>query len=168
MSTLRLAPITSLEGAKAFIRSLSDNGLLFHFDDGAQDCLARTGLVSAEQAAQIDDRVHECYDFDWGSFYECPIGFCLEVDDLRQRFCGLNADWSVDAWHYGPSERPNTNGGDLYVYDNEDEVDEYVVARVTYDEADGETLIDTLATFGTLSEAHNCALTMAAERGAAS
>lgn len=166
--TIYTQPIKTLSQAKAFIRSLSDAGLLFHFDDGAQDCLARTGLVSAEQATQIDSRVDECYDLDWGSFYECPIGYCLEVDDLRQRFCGLNADWSVSAWHYGPSEQPNTNGGDLYVYDSEDKADEYVVARVAYDEADGETLIDILATFGTLSEAHNCALTMVAERGAAS
>lgn len=29
--------------------------------------------------------------------------------------CGLNADWSCDAWHFGPSPLPNTASGDVYV-----------------------------------------------------
>tara|TARA_R110000824_G_scaffold6737_1_gene31112 strand:+ start:212 stop:466 length:255 start_codon:yes stop_codon:yes gene_type:complete len=38
--------------------------------------------------------------------------------------CGLNADWSVDAIHYG-TNRPNYDDGDLYVIENE--------ARGTFD-----------------------------------
>lgn len=34
--------------------------------------------------------------------------------------CGLNADWICAAWHFGPSPRPNTTAGDIYVLDNED------------------------------------------------
>jgi len=33
--------------------------------------------------------------------------------------CGLNSDWSYDAWHYGHSI-PNTVDGDYYVLDKED------------------------------------------------
>ena len=38
--------------------------------------------------------------------------------------CGLNADWSVEALHYG-TNRPNYDDGDLYVIENE--------ARGTFD-----------------------------------
>lgn len=34
--------------------------------------------------------------------------------------CGLNADWSYDAWHYG-SSIPNTVDGEYYVLDKEDD-----------------------------------------------
>lgn len=33
--------------------------------------------------------------------------------------CGLNADWCIQAWHYGTNE-PNCVDGDYYVLDNED------------------------------------------------
>lgn len=33
--------------------------------------------------------------------------------------CGLNADWCIQAWHYGTNE-PNSVDGDYYVLDNED------------------------------------------------
>ena len=32
--------------------------------------------------------------------------------------CGLNADWSVEAIHYG-TNKPNYEDGDLYVIENE-------------------------------------------------
>jgi len=33
--------------------------------------------------------------------------------------CGLNAEWCVEAWHYGTNE-PNSVDGDYYVCDDED------------------------------------------------
>lgn len=33
--------------------------------------------------------------------------------------CGLNANWCVQAWHYGTNQ-PNCVDGDYYVVDNED------------------------------------------------
>ena len=33
--------------------------------------------------------------------------------------CGLNADWCIQAWHYG-TNIPNYEDGDYYVLDNED------------------------------------------------
>ncbi|TNE90348.1 MAG: hypothetical protein EP330_08510 [Deltaproteobacteria bacterium] len=38
--------------------------------------------------------------------------------DLGLRRCGLNADWSVEAWHLGQG-KPNVRGGDVYVLDDE-------------------------------------------------
>jgi hypothetical protein len=157
-------PIKTLEQAKAFIRSLSDSGLLFHFDDGAFDCLARHGLVSHAQAIAINKRVDECFALDWGDRYECPLGYCLEVGDLRKRFCGLNASWSVDAWHYGPGDKPNTVSGDLYVYDNELSEPMFTVAVVHYNDFTGDTIITPLSDHRTLSDAHNDALAMVARR----
>lgn len=40
------------------------------------------------------------------------------LDD--QRHCGLNADWSVLAWHLWPENRPNHEPG-FYLLDNEDD-----------------------------------------------
>ena len=37
----------------------------------------------------------------------------------RWSFCGLNADWSCAAWHYGTAT-PNASDCDLYVIDGED------------------------------------------------
>jgi hypothetical protein len=34
---------------------------------------------------------------------------------------GLNGDWSVVAYHVGPSESPNAESGDAYIIDNEDD-----------------------------------------------
>ncbi len=35
--------------------------------------------------------------------------------------CGLNADWSVQAWHFGPTGAANTHQGDYYILDLEDD-----------------------------------------------
>ena len=86
-------PITTLEQAKSFIRSLYEHGLMFHFDDGAHDCLdgvtaevlgrPRGAALGYEQTTLIDKRVIETYAFDWGVF-ECPIGYCIETIDAEQ------------------------------------------------------------------------------------
>ena len=34
--------------------------------------------------------------------------------------CGLNADWWMRAWHFGPGDRPNWVDGDVYVLDDEE------------------------------------------------
>ena len=85
---------------------------------------------------------------------------------LKARFCGQNADWSVDAWHYGPGARPNMVSGDLYVY--EDEMSEpvtFAVAVVHYNEWTGDTIITPIMTeYHTIEDAHNDALTMVTKR----
>lgn len=71
-------PITNLTEAKSFIRSLSADGLMFHFDECALECLWRNGLVSKSRANQINKRVDECCALDWQD-HECAIGYCLKV-----------------------------------------------------------------------------------------
>jgi len=62
--------------------------------------------------------------------------------------CGLNADWCIQAWHYGTNE-PNSVDGDYYVLDNED--GKFLVAR--YFPSKEEDCVTTIASFPTKAEA---------------
>jgi hypothetical protein len=51
--------------------------------------------------------------------------------------CGLNADWSVQAWHLvlpGDNTRPNTRSGDLYILSNEDGEEAWSLVRRFYED----------------------------------
>lgn len=59
---------------------------------------------------------------DHSLFREKVVELALQMHNLPYRPCGLNADWSVSAWHIGPSKRPNRadeDGPQLYLLDNE-------------------------------------------------
>ena len=43
-----------------------------------------------------------------------------DTPDTPPNGCGLNADWCVSAWFYGPGEANQTPGG-VYVVENEDD-----------------------------------------------
>ncbi len=66
----------------------------------------------------------------------------LELNGLPVRFCGLNADWSVNAWYLGPppgmpSRGSNRTEGGLYLLDTEEDldgVDQYALVRQHLDE----------------------------------
>jgi len=62
--------------------------------------------------------------------------------------CGLNADWCIQAWHYGTNE-PNSVDGDYYVLDNED--GKFLVAR--YFPTKEEDCTITIASFPTKAKA---------------
>ena len=62
--------------------------------------------------------------------------------------CGLNADWCIQAWHYGTND-PNCVDGDYYVLDNED--GNFLVAR--YFPSKEEDCVTTIASFLTKAEA---------------
>ena len=64
------------------------------------------------------------------------------------RQCGMNADWSVSAWHIGPSATPNRNDGDLYLTDDEDGYMS-LVQRTYGAETDGNDLIDQICRWST-------------------
>lgn len=51
-------PLTTPAEAEQFIRDLHAAGLLFHFDDGAADCLPN---LTIEEHADIDARVEELF-----------------------------------------------------------------------------------------------------------
>ena len=65
-------PITTLDDAKEFIRELYGNGMLWHFDDDATE-------IFPEEGKELNKRRDELYKFNWGSHYQCPIGFGLAV-----------------------------------------------------------------------------------------
>ena len=63
--------------------------------------------------------------------------------------CGLNADWSVQAYYLGEGE-PNTLTGQLYVLDNEDET--FSLVQRNYSDSDNDEILE-YAKFGDLDEA---------------
>lgn len=75
-------PIEDRDDAERFLRSLKAEGLDYHFDDGAIDCLYRNGAVDVECAKLIDQQVEDCYQV-WGGdlAHDCPIGFVLKLMD---------------------------------------------------------------------------------------
>ena len=42
------------------------------------------------------------------------------LNQLFGQHVGLNADWSVTAWHLGPHDEPNIASGDFYLIDSEE------------------------------------------------
>ena len=67
--------------AKSFINELYKKGLMFHFDDGATDCLYHNGVCTLNEARKIDKKLDQIYEanFDWGK-YGCPIGYSLSLE----------------------------------------------------------------------------------------
>ena len=62
-----------------------------------------------------------------------------EVRELARQLglppVGLNADWSVSAWHAGPSDSANMTGGDVYILEDEEAYDPqqlYMLVRRWY------------------------------------
>lgn len=68
--------ITTLDTAKAFLTYLYDNGLSYHCEDSAADCIGH--LLAPDECAACDSRMAECYRQDFGD--SCPCGFTLELD----------------------------------------------------------------------------------------
>ena len=72
----------NLQKAKFFLATLESEGLMYHLDDNAVDCLNQ--VTSPERAEQIQKTVNEIYSasLDWGKF-ECPIGFSIHLTNAR-------------------------------------------------------------------------------------
>lgn len=74
-------------------------------------------------------------------------------------FCGDNADWSCDAWHYG-LEAPNTRDGDLYVIDTEQAGEgKFQVVRY-YPNRSGDNRVKAIADFADIDTAKKFALSI--------
>ena len=73
----------NLSKAKNFIEKLHKNNLMFHFDDGAIDCLYKNNKVTLEEAKEIDSTLDEIFNanLDWGN-YECPFGYAIYLEKL--------------------------------------------------------------------------------------
>lgn len=78
-------PISDRTSAERFLRALKAEGLDYHFDDGAIDCLHRNGLIDEGAAMLIDSQVDACYAAWTASgadlMHDCPIGFMLKLMD---------------------------------------------------------------------------------------
>lgn len=70
-------PITSLAEALAFLTYLHEQGMSYHPEDSATDCIEH--LVSHEEALAIDKRIDEAYQQDWPKD-ECPCTHILALE----------------------------------------------------------------------------------------
>lgn len=86
VTVLLAMPVTDRAEAEAFIRVLHSLDLAYHFDDGAVDCLHGNGLVTLEEAVEIDAKIAAAYaawEADGADMaHDCPIGFLLELEGL--------------------------------------------------------------------------------------
>jgi hypothetical protein len=77
--------VVTRAGAERFLRALHREGLDYHFDDGALDCLYGNGIVDEECARFIDSQVDACYAAFEASGADlredCPIGYMLKLMD---------------------------------------------------------------------------------------
>ena len=77
MRTEFTTPITTLEEAHAFLTYLHEQGLSFHPEDSAADCIG--DQITQEEAREIDNRHAEAYRLEWPEG-ECPCSFLLNLD----------------------------------------------------------------------------------------
>lgn len=78
VDVLLAMPVRTHAEVEAFILALFREGLGYHFEEAAKDCLAH--LVSEEDAEGIGQKVALCYAV-WDSKGDCPIGYALKVID---------------------------------------------------------------------------------------
>lgn len=73
------ATITNARQAVEYIELLHSEGLLFHFDDSAHDCLDGHGLAD-EQLQAIEGNVSKLFAVDWSaSSFDCPHHAALSL-----------------------------------------------------------------------------------------
>lgn len=71
--------------AKEYIYQLHIRDLIYHFEDGAQECLGQ--FLTKEECDSIEKTIAAIYDadLDWeGSV--CPIGYALELQQGANNF----------------------------------------------------------------------------------
>ena len=73
----------NLQEAKEFLKTLWNDGLMYHLDDDAEDCLRNT--TTSQKAKAIQKTVDQIYEaeLDWG-VYDCPIGYCLQLISMEK------------------------------------------------------------------------------------
>ena len=73
----------NLSKAKNFIEKLHKNNIMFHFDDGAIDCLYKNNVVTLKKAKEIDSTLDEIFNanLDWGE-HKCPFGYAIYLEKL--------------------------------------------------------------------------------------
>jgi len=79
---LHHTPITDLAEAKAYIKVLVNNSLVYHFEEDPEDILwglSADRLPTEADKQALNTRTRECYQksIDWSQDGDCPIGYCL-------------------------------------------------------------------------------------------
>ena len=112
----------NLQEAKSFLTKLENDGLMYHLDDDAVDCLNQ--VTTQERAEQIQKTVNEIYSasLDWGE-YECPIGYCIYLTKKP-----------IIKWQVGWDDE-NIPAFGLEFFDSETEAQKYAESL----DSDGET-----------------------------
>lgn len=76
-------PLATIDAAKAWISTLHDAEMMFHFEDSPETIIkGRTDepLFTKREAKHVRQRIAELYSLDWSTVgHECPIGYALEV-----------------------------------------------------------------------------------------
>ena len=89
-------PIYNLSSGKRFIRYLVDNHLDYHLEMDADNIFYYHNLDGSKiesgkrvftnwQAKQLDERADELYDLSWGGVNDCPIGYMLDYQWVKER-----------------------------------------------------------------------------------
>lgn len=75
-------PIATLGDAKQLLSFLHENGLSYHCEDDANDCLE--GLITTEEGNALNERMAEAYKLDFGN--SCPCGFVLSLSKEKATY----------------------------------------------------------------------------------
>ncbi|SOC26336.1 hypothetical protein [Thalassospira xiamenensis] len=80
--------LVTLEDARSYLTSLIEGGLMFHFDDGAEDCLG--DKLTPEQCAAVDANIDnisriEAVTAEHGS----PLGLAMQIENQLAAAKGL-------------------------------------------------------------------------------
>ena len=72
--------------AKDLLTTLKNDGLMYHLEDDAVNCLYESNkLTTLKKAKAIQKAVDQIYEaeLDWG-VYDCPIGYCLQLISMEK------------------------------------------------------------------------------------
>jgi hypothetical protein len=105
------------------------SGTVTHLDPGHEVWIELDSLKYADELREWDNALH--FDLDTGDFPQIEGTVAQELERRHLQFtpCGLNADWSVEAWLLTPRAVANRTDGAYYLLDTEDDEGNYVVVR---------------------------------------
>ena len=80
MQTIRdfiRTPVTDLESAQSYIRTLVENGCEYQLGDDPHEMQ----IFSKAEAAFVARRIRACYRQQWPEYYGCPIGYMIQATE---------------------------------------------------------------------------------------
>ncbi|MFC4236364.1 hypothetical protein ACFOY8_14260 [Thalassospira xianhensis] len=81
--------LVTLEDARSYLTSLIEDGLMFHFEDGAEDCLGYK--LTPEQCAVVDANIDSISRIEAVTYkYGSPLGFAMKIENELAAAKGLS------------------------------------------------------------------------------